>query len=268
MATQNEQWEKFAADNFKIESIFVPRIKTALRKQLSSFIDDLHTMGIDFAVQQIQFYPWNRDMIPVLQSIYKRAGLLGAVSEYRNLLSDTRDAKYRGFGFNQEWVDQVLEYLQLHILNKAVIPITETTKSFILNVIETAVQEGWSIERIAQRIMRTDILDARARTIARTETIRAANVGHVVGAKKFPYEVTKGWLAARDHRTRHSHRLVNGQKVEEDEKFSNGLLFPGDPEGAASEVINCRCRVIYKAKRDRNGRIIPRKSQPPITLSL
>lgn len=268
MATQTEEWEKFAKNNLKIETIFVSAIKTALKKQYSSFIDDLQTLGIDYATQQMRFYPWNSDMIVVLRKIYKRAGLLGAVTSYRELLNDTKDTKYRGFGFNQEWIDQVLEYLQIHILNKAVIPITETTKKFILLTVEKAVEEGRGIDWIVNRITDNEILETRARIIARTETIRAANTGHMIGAKKFPYEVTKGWLAARDHRTRHSHRAVNGQKVDEDEKFSNGLLYPGDPEGSAKETINCRCRVIYKAKRDTNGRIIPRRSQLPLTSTL
>lgn len=264
MATDKEQWEIFAAENYKIERIFAPKIKTALKKQISSFVDDLTTLGIDYAVNQLPFYPWNQDMIPILQDIYRKAGLRGAVSEYRNLLQSTKTAKYRGFGFNQEWVDNVLEYLRLNILNKAVIPITETTKKFILLTVNEAVKEGHGIDWIVRRITNDEILTARANTIARTETIRGANVGHVIGAKKFPYEVTKGWIASRDHRTRHSHRLVNGEKINEDDKFSNGLLFPGDPEGGAAETINCRCRVIYRAKRDSNGRIIPRTSQPPL----
>lgn len=28
---------------------------------------------------------------------------------------------------------------------------------------------------------------------------------------------------------------------EPDKKFSNGLMFPGDPNGGAAEVVNCRC---------------------------
>ena len=36
---------------------------------------------------------------------------------------------------------------------------------------------------------------------------------------------------------------VNGEIAKPQERFSNGLLCPGDPDGAASEVYNCRCSM-------------------------
>lgn len=264
MATND--WKKFAAENIKIESIFVPKIKTVLRKQYSSFIDDLHTFGIDYATQRLMFSSWNTDLSPLLRQIYTKAGLRGAVSEYSHLLTTIDKPKFRGFGQNEAWIQEVLDYLQLHILDKAVLPISETTRRYILSVVEQGTREGMSIDQMVAKIRSPEVLEARARMITRTEVIRGANIGHKVGAQNFPYEVMKGWSAANDHRTRHTHRLVNNQWVEEDEKFSNGLLFPGDPEAPAKEVINCRCRVIYKAKRDRNGRIIPRNTTPTTPL--
>jgi hypothetical protein len=58
-------------------------------------------------------------------------------------------------------------------------------------------------------------------------------------------EVKKGWLATLDGRTRDSHAAMDGEEVELDEKFSNGLRFPGDPNGAPSQVYNCRCRMVH-----------------------
>lgn len=257
MATND--WKIFAAENLKIESIFVPKVKAALKKQYSSFIDDLQTFGVEYTKNQLTFFTWDENILSTIRHIYEKAGLRGAVSSYSYL---KRELKYSDFGMNDEWTRSVLEYLQTYLLNKAVIPVSETTKKFILSVIEAGLNEGWGIDKMVAKIKDESILEARARMITRTEVIRAANVGHTIGAKSFPYEVTKGWIAARDHRTRHSHRLVNGEVVEEEDAFSNGLLFPGDPNGSAKEVINCRCRVIYKAKRDKSGRIIPRSTQP------
>lgn len=54
--------------------------------------------------------------------------------------------------------------------------------------------------------------------------------------------ITKhAWLSSRDARVRDSHVFMDGEEVEIGEPFSNGLLYPLDPAGAASEVINCRC---------------------------
>jgi hypothetical protein len=38
---------------------------------------------------------------------------------------------------------------------------------------------------------------------------------------------------------------MDGEEVELDEKFSNGLRFPGDPNGAPSHIYNCRCRMVH-----------------------
>lgn len=251
------EWRRFAIENRKIEITFIPKIKTAINRQLSSFIDDMQTMGVNYALQQMAFYPWNSDLVPLLQSIYKRAGLRGAISEYQNLQRQ-KNQKIRGFGFNEQWVREVLDYLAKNLLEKAVIAISETTKKHIQKVIDQGLNEGWGFEMMARSIKNPEITKARAEVIARTEVIKAANTGHMIAAKTFPYQVTKQWIAADDERTRDSHREVNETSVDEYGKFGNGLLYPGDPAGPAEEVINCRCRVIYNAKRDNNGLLIPR----------
>jgi hypothetical protein len=90
-----------------------------------------------------------------------------------------------------------------------------------------------------------------AKRIARTEGHRiqqqsaddARNV-----AKKKGADVVKQWDASLDSRTRDSHRRVDGEIRENDEKFSNGLRYAGDPNGSAAEVINCRCVTLTRAK--------------------
>lgn len=61
-------------------------------------------------------------------------------------------------------------------------------------------------------------------------------------------DVVKIWDSALDSKTRPSHVRVDGEVRELDEKFSNGLMFPGDPNGKAAEVINCRCRSRTDAR--------------------
>lgn len=67
-------------------------------------------------------------------------------------------------------------------------------------------------------------------------------------AKEKGADVVKQWDASLDKRTRDSHAKVDGEIRELDEKFSNGLMYPGDPNGGASEVINCRCALLQRAR--------------------
>lgn len=67
-------------------------------------------------------------------------------------------------------------------------------------------------------------------------------------AKSKGADVLKQWDATLDGNTRESHRQVDGEIRELDEKFSNGLMYPGDPAGGAAEVINCRCVAHTRAR--------------------
>lgn len=96
----------------------------------------------------------------------------------------------------------------------------------------------------------------RARTIARTEVIGAANAGgrdaavNVAGILGHtPDQVVKEWLATGGPRTRDTHIDAGGQTVLGLEvAFDVGgaaLQYPGDPAGPPEEVINCRCTTLY-----------------------
>lgn len=90
-----------------------------------------------------------------------------------------------------------------------------------------------------------DNADSRARTIARTETHGAYADGRWESAKSTePYG--KEWIDSRDSNVRDEH-AIDGEKRLWNDAFSNGLMYPGDPEGNAGNVINCRCkfRTIY-----------------------
>ena len=89
----------------------------------------------------------------------------------------------------------------------------------------------------ANRIVRTE-----GHRIVETAAHHAQQKAKARGA-----DVVKIWDAALDAKTRDSHVKVDGEIRDVDEKFSNGLMFPGDPSGKAAEVINCRCRARTEA---------------------
>lgn len=52
----------------------------------------------------------------------------------------------------------------------------------------------------------------------------------------------KAWETMDDDRVRDSHRQCEAQgSIPIDDKFHNGLQYPGDPEGGPEETVNCRC---------------------------
>lgn len=103
----------------------------------------------------------------------------------------------------------------------------------------------------------------QALRIARTETTFASAFAAMREASKSNFELTKEWIAAKDDRTRRDHRLENGQIIDFNEPFimadGSQLQYPGDPKGTAAQVINCRCTIGFKAKRDKDGNIIFKK---------
>lgn len=86
---------------------------------------------------------------------------------------------------------------------------------------------------------------------ARTAITSAQNSGRFAGRNqlaekmsKYGMHIKQQWVSAHDGRVRDSHASIDGEIVELDETFSNGLRFPGDPWGPPSEVYNCRCTTI------------------------
>jgi len=108
---------------------------------------------------------------------------------------------------------------------------------------------GESIPQMATRIRRvTDSCRYQAVRIARTEMNRAAAQSRMLAsfhAESLGIRVIKKWLATKDERTRDSHAHMNGETAENGQPFSNGLQYPGDPAGDASEIVNCRCQVVH-----------------------
>ena len=108
---------------------------------------------------------------------------------------------------------------------------------------------GESIPKIADRITGTICTFAYNSAVraARTAMTGACNGGRLAGmqaARSKGIDIQKEWLSTLDGRTRHSHRQMDRQVAPLDEKFENGLMYPGDPKGRPEEVYNCRCTLI------------------------
>lgn len=254
----------------RYEKAFYAPMKRAVKSQLSSFTSDLQQYGREVAEANINTQLWNDQLIEVINKLYVEAGLAKAnqiLGELRRLPKVQK--KRTSFGYNAEWTQSILNYFAAHLFDKVVLPISETTKEYILKVISKGVDEGWSIQRMVEEIEREDYLDGRVSRILRTESNRAINYGNELAMDKFEYQVQKKWVAVHDSRTRHAHLTADGQTVDQGDSYNvagEQLEFPGDPKGSPENTINCRCFSEVIAKRDANGRLISKAPQQPVRI--
>jgi hypothetical protein len=88
----------------------------------------------------------------------------------------------------------------------------------------------------------------QAKRLVRTEATNAANSATIASAQTVfeGKDLIKRWHTIMDGRERNSHGAVDGKEVPNTGKFTvqgQFLKWPGDPEGKASNVINCRCGI-------------------------
>jgi len=251
---KNEYMSKWNRFQQKYERYFEKRFNRALKIQLEAFLKTQDIM----AIPSFPIYT-------TLIELYKKVGPAWArVVRMDGIKADGR------MGFNEEIVALMNEYYGIDLMNDAE-DINTFTRNILQKTLNRAATEGLSFNEIV-RILRTDpeLGPMRARRIARTETVTAANGAAMIYAKKSGYQMKKIWLSIQDNRTRHNHKMIDGTTIDYEEPFklsSNKLgdIFmqqPGvrtQPNGLAVpavEIVNCRCTVAFQAKRDRNGRII------------
>jgi uncharacterized protein with gpF-like domain len=164
--------------------------------------------------------------------------------------------------------DVLLEQLLLFLSNEGGIKITSVRETLIESVIEavkkqlgenaTVIDIQNAIYNVVKRSQ--SFYKWQALRIARTETTSASGLAAFETARQSNLVMTKEWISATDNRTRRDHIIENGQIVDLEEPFvmadGSSLLYPGDTKGKAGQVINCRCTIAFKGKRDENGMLI------------
>lgn len=125
-------------------------------------------------------------------------------------------------------------------------------KKKITAQVSRGISTGMTFEQVAKQLSDyTNIGFNNAVRIVRTEGHRIqvqSGMDACNKAKDKGADVVKQWDSTLDGNTRESHQKVDGEIRELDKPFSNGLMFPGDPSGGASEVVNCRCALLQRAR--------------------
>lgn len=110
---------------------------------------------------------------------------------------------------------------------------------------------GDPIPEIAQRLVTVAQMGYNAAVRnARTATTAAECAGRIdtyQKAKSMGIKIKQQWLATLDGKTRHEHRMLDGQTVDIGEPFEVGgykIRYPGDPSAPGYLIYNCRCTMI------------------------
>lgn len=130
--------------------------------------------------------------------------------------------------------------------------ITENHRALVMRILDDIWKDGLGIREASQELVsRGGIATSqRARMIARTEIISTANGASLAAARVHGAFRYKRWSAAPGarHPRHYPDASVDGQTVKLHEAFNiHGwpMDYPGDPNGPAEDVINCRCTLLY-----------------------
>lgn len=254
---QTELWYQYNTFRLRKAAAYRPAIYKAIQQQIQFFAD---TRNID----NIPLQP----VADVIKNLYVNVGRLWAMKSYKNVQSQATSKSFQtkavAFGFNEDFINAILQYFEIKLLNDAVLPITRTTKEWILKVLSKGIQQGLGIDAIVVDMLKSDITKVRAELIARTEVMKASNYGADLGAEKTGLLLDDVWISIRDHRTRKDHITADGQVVRHGQPFIIGIekyqmLRPGDSESVdgrkvpAKEICNCRCVKGHRPVRGANG---------------
>lgn len=125
--------------------------------------------------------------------------------------------------------------------------VNNSTKSVISETIRNMSTETHEAFVSQLDLILTETSQKRIKTIARTEVSGAFNSGMLFSAKNAGY-TKKQWVAMSDDSSRHNHANIATSPILIDEMFvldGKSLKHPGDVDGSAEDVINCRCTIKF-----------------------
>lgn len=212
----------------------IEEVKTILTKffsrQMKSIIPKLTTSGKWWDAKR-----WNKeladDLEPVLNSI---------ASKHGTKFADMVGSKFIG--------EMITNYIRKVAEIKAKL-INADTRQKIEDVVDgiepdadlpEAVTKEFDIRKTFEAAILAKMLSKQSANFGTREANRQAKEQRVTAKKK----VYKEWVTGAN--ARDSHSMMNGERVEIDESFSNGADWPGDDAAGADESCGCNCstRII------------------------
>lgn len=246
----------------------------AMRGQYNAFLNSVKENGYDYAKAHLNQLIPIEPMAEAIKKIYRAGAWIESKYVFTYLAGEEKVELKRlrrteppvfGVGFD-EIAGVVDDYFQIYLLNKAVLPISETTKRQIRERLIAEVDAGVPLDQAIKNFKEWALTSGdnpasvvsrlRAKTIIETETLKALNFGGFIGAYMSGVPLTdldKVWVTCNDDRVRispFSHVSLDRQVTSFYGTFYNGehLRFPGDPQASVNNTINCRCTQFFKKK--------------------
>lgn len=243
-AYKDRHWEKLIRNWEPLEKKFARELKAWLYKQRSRQLEVVATRWKDIRDGYEELFDddyWKAEMAE-LRAVAERHYMLAlsmSGEELAVLFADLGIGLAVGFDI---FSTEAVSMLKTRVTK--VTRVAETVKEAMREKLKPALEQGWTMDETANAIRETyNMSQNRAETIARTE------LGGVINDSRIAAYMDVGltehtWITAKDERVRESHRAVDGESVKIGQPFSNGLLYPNDPQGPPEEVIACRCITL------------------------
>jgi hypothetical protein len=243
-------------------TLFEAELKRAERESIKDFRDYYSSQYNKASAQfiltgnlnqaDLSAYFQNNDLQNMYRDMYEKIGLRFAnwyAKHWKKALAKATDIN----GYQSIWQAK-FAYIGEQVGAQRVTLVAGTAKDTLIKITQQAMRDPQFMslgDKEKARILRSQFdkySDYQARRLVRTESTNAANFATMQSASDlFPaQEMNKVWITAIDGRERPAHHSANRQTVQFIKPFIVGgesLMHPGDSNGSAGNVINCRCSV-------------------------
>lgn len=230
----------------------------AIKQQYKAVFDLVGQLLPSSLLDNVSEYVREEPIKAFMTRYYEQFGIIGSMYRKEALSGKNEEDNF----FENVFMQKLREFALIQT-GARVTSITDTTEKFIRGAIESAmteaVEKGLGIDETSRLIRKYltdslgDIGRSRAKMIAQTEMITGSNQASQFGMDSTGLDYRKFWSNSGLKNIRDSHiyaqdNYPNGIARHELFDMGNGnvMRFVGDPNGAAEEVINCRCTTLYE----------------------
>ncbi|HYH15932.1 MAG TPA: phage minor head protein [Flavisolibacter sp.] len=258
----------------QLEKLYAPAFYKIIRKQLRDYLKVIDEQGYPYAKANLFTLIDPTAMAETIKGLYRQAAFVEGNAVANSLRRKEPQLKYvaggGGMGITLDALAPVIDdYFRIFLLEKAALPISQTTREYITKHLITEVDGGKPLDEAVKDFTqlaltgtgKSSYAENRARNIARTESTKALSFGGLIGAYMSGKDVERVWVTSADERVRvkpFSHVHLDGNVTDMFQPFQNGeaINFPGDPTASKANVINCRCCVYFREKQKPKPRIV------------